>query len=143
MQGRPNLVLAVVAGLVIALAVVAGVLAVTREPPDLDPTTPDGTVQLFLVAFIEEDEEEARKYLDPSLDCDTEDFGLEGPATASLTVVSSRVDGDRAEVEMDITEPRSGPYEPWTRRESYELRRDGDLWLLVDDRTPWPLYFCN
>ena len=57
----PNAVLGVVAALVVVLAVVTALLTTQRERPELDPGTPEGTVQIFILAFVEGDDDQAQQ----------------------------------------------------------------------------------
>ncbi len=142
MKERPNLVLAVVAGIVVLLAVVAGFLAVNRRAPDLDPSTPDGTVQLFVLAMLEGDDEEAVRFLDPSLGCEAPLPDVYRPEGATMTLVDTEVRGDTAEVTVDITEQTGvGMFGSWTHRETLRVRADGDRWLI--QRDSWPIYSCK
>lgn len=141
MNTRPNLVLAVVAGLVVLLAVVAGVMAGTREPPNLDPSTPDGTAQLLALAVIEGDDEEAVTYLDPALGCTTPLPEVYRPTRMSLAVVDTTIKGDRATVVLNVTESSGGLLSSYDHREVIELKADGDRWLATGH--PWPIYSCK
>lgn len=140
MNARPNAVLAVVAGTVVALAVLAGILTMTRSAPDIDPTTPDGVVQLYTLAIVDGDDTEAVSYLDPSLGCsDPLPFDL-GPMRTSLVIVDTSIDGDRAKVVADFTE-YSGMLDSWDHREDFELRQVDGAWLITGQ--PWPVYGCK
>ena len=141
MNTRPNLVLAVVAGLVVLLAVVAGVMAGTREPPNLDPSTPDGTAQLLALAVIEGDDEEAVTYLDPALGCTTPLPEVYRPSRVSLAVVDTTITGARATVVLTVTESSGGLLSSYDHREVIELKADGDRWLATGH--PWPIYSCK
>lgn len=132
-SNRTGLVLAsVVAGLVL-VALVAVVLA--RDPVQLDLATPEGTVQAWLQSVVDGDPR--TDLLDPTVDC-------EAPAARGdedrvrAVVLDSTTDGDTATVELSITETYgSGPLdEGWTHEDSYELRRDGDSWLIT--AYDWP-----
>lgn len=140
MSARPNTVLAVVAGLVVTLAVVAAVVSGARERPELDPTTPEGTVQLFLTAIFDGDQDAAADHLDPGLGCEPP-FEAYLPPGARIDVVSTSTEGDEARVVVDVVE-RTGGLVPdeWTHRQAYDLTADGDGWLLTGD--PWPV-FCE
>lgn len=142
MKERPNLVLAIVAAVVVLLAAVAALLAVNRQPPDLDPSTPEGTVQLFVRAVLEGDDEEAVGYLDPSLGCKAPLPDLYRPQGATLTLVDSVTRGDTAEVTIDITEQAGvGLFGSWSHRETLQVRAEGDGWLI--QRDSWPIYSCR
>ena len=92
MSARPNAVLAAITGLVVVLAVVAGVLTTRREPPTLDASTPEGTVQLFVLAFIEGEDEAAVAFLDPDLGC-TAPCAMSTVRPVSLALVSTKTSG--------------------------------------------------
>lgn len=141
MAARPNVVLAVVAGLVVALAIVAALVSGAREPADLDPATPEGTVQLFVTAVFDGDEDAAAAYLSPDLRCEPPFPDLYLPQGARLEVIRTERDGASAAVVVDVIE-RSGGLVPqeWTHRERYELIADGESWLVTGD--PWPVYSC-
>lgn len=142
MNSRPNLVLAVVAAVVVVLAVVAAVVTSTRRPPDLDASTPAGTVQLFVLAVIDGDDEEAVALLDPALGCRAPLSKVDRPVRVSLAVAGARTDGDRATVVLDITEHGSGGMlDSWSHREAYELRQRGPGWMITSQ--PWPVYGCE
>lgn len=141
MNTRPNVVLAVVIGAVALLAILAGVFTATRDQPDLDPSKPDGVVQLYALALIRGDDDGAVSYLDPSLGCSAPLPGVQRPLRAGLTVADTRIDGDKAIVVADITESQGGMLETWEHREEFELRmRDGE-WMLTGH--PWPVYGCK
>lgn len=140
MRARPNVVLAVVAAVVVVLAVIAGVLSSTRPRPTFDPTTPEGTVQQFVLAVLDADDEQAVALLDPELGCTAPLEHISRPDRVSLSVVSSRPTGDTAAVVLEVSE-RSGMFETWTHRETYQLKaRDGG-WMISG--TPWPVYGCK
>ena len=143
MRVRPNLVLAVVVGAVAILVVVAAVVAASRTPPRADPATPQGTVQLFVTAVLDGDDEEAVALLDPALGCRVPlpQRGWSG-TRATFAVVGSRDFGDRASVEIDVTEYRSGGlFDAYSHRESYQLVAEGGGWLITGE--PWPVYVCE
>ncbi|MHA6513240.1 hypothetical protein [Tessaracoccus sp. G1721] len=141
MNTRPNVVLAVVAGLVVLLAIVAGVMATNREPPEMDPGTPDGTAQLLALAVIDGDDEEAVSYLDPALGCTVPLPEVYRPTRMSMSVVDTKVDGDRATVVLNVTESSGGLFSSYDHREVIELKADGDGWMATGH--PWPIYSCK
>lgn len=141
MRSRPNLVLAIVAGLVVVLAVVAWAVASRREPPKLDPTTPEGIVQTYILALVDGDDEAAVARLDPSLGCSSPLPGTYLTRPVSLTLVSSRTTGQDAVVVFDITEHGDSPFDSWSHRETFQLSRSGSAWLIVGN--PWPVYGCK
>lgn len=143
MRARPNLVLGVVVGVVAILVVVAAVVASTRTSLPADPTTPAGTVQLFVTAVLDGDDEAAVALLDPALGCRAPlpQRGLQD-ARVSFAVAGTRLFGDRAGVEVDVTQYGSGgPFDAYSHRETYELVAHGDGWLITGE--PWPVYICE
>lgn len=141
MTARPNVVLATVTGLVIVLAVLAAVLTLRRQPPEFDPATPEGTVQLFVVALIDGDDEAAVRYLHPDLECRAPLRNSYRPSAIQLSVVSSQTTGDDATVVVEVTEQQDGPFNSWSHREVFDLVRDGSGWLITGN--PWPIYSCK
>lgn len=141
MRTRPSVVLAVVAGLLAVLTIFAWVLAATRQPPTPDPTTPEGTVQLYLLAVADDDDEAVIRLLDPSLECSAPlpDFYQTPPA--SLAVVKALTAGNEATVVMDITEGGGGPFDLYEHEETFELIRNGSGWLITGE--PWPVFACK
>ena len=140
MNPRPNVVLAVVIAIVALLAVLAGVFTVVRQQPELDPSTPDGVVQLYALALIRGDDDEAVRYLDPALGCSAP-LPVARPLRASLTVADTTVTGRRATVLADITESQGGMLNTWENREEFQLRQTDGEWLLTGH--PWPVYGCK
>ena len=141
MRNRPNLVLAVVAGLVVALAVVAWFVAGRREPPRLDPTTPEGVVQTYVLSLVDGDEEAAVAHLDPKLGCKTPLPGTYLMRPVSLTLVSSKTTGEDAVVVFDVTEYGDSLFDSWSHRETFNLTRSESTWLIGGN--PWPIYGCK
>lgn len=141
MRSRQNIVLLVVAALVVVLAVVAA-LAGGRRTPAPDPSTPAGVVQLYVGAVVEADQDAMAALLDPALGCEPPFFHGSAQPSASLAIVSTRIDGDRATVVVEITEGQSGPLpgSRYSHRETFELVRTGDSWLVTGN--PWPVYEC-
>lgn len=141
MRNRPNLVLAVVAGLVVALAVVAWLVAGRREPPRLDPTTPEGVVQTYILALVDGDDAAAVASLDPKLGCRAPLPVTYLMRPVSLTLVSSRATGQDAVVVFDVTEYGDSLFDSWSHRETFNLSRSDSAWLISG--TPWPIYGCK
>lgn len=142
---RPNRVLAIVVGCIALVAMVAAVLAVTRPEPEFDPTTPEGTVQGYLRAVFDQDEDLALGYLEGNTECDRNDFGgVVTSDSARVVLRGTQVDGDEATVEVEIAYTGGqGPFDTyeWSEDQTFELEREGGRWVLVGE--PWPLYFCR
>ena len=126
---------------VIALVVVA----LVREPVQLDPSEPEGAVQGYLQALSNGDNEAAFEYLDPEsfAGCEPEasDFRFESPRDfeASLGNVTLRGE-DRAEVKVTIREGGGGLMGGvWTHQEFFTLRFFDRNWYITGQA--WPYYF--
>jgi|FLYL01.1.fsa_nt_gi hypothetical protein len=124
------------------LVVVSGVVVATRrQPVDLDPGSPEGTVQEFVEAVLEGDVDRAEELATQPL-CD---FGFDPFVREDfqISLIDSEIRGDRAEVRVLIT--TFGGESPFERYESsYEdrfllVRVDGD-WKV--DSSPWPFGLC-
>jgi len=137
----PNAVLGVVAALVVVLAVVTALLTTQRERPELDPGTPEGTVQIFILAFVEGDDDQAVALLDPALGCSAPLRDVYRPSRVSLSVVSSKITGEEGVVVLDVTEYSGGLFDSWSHREDFYLIRADGSWLITGN--PWPVYSCK
>ncbi len=133
----------VVGAVLIALTVVA----LTRQPVELDPSTPEGTVQTFLQAVASQEWENAVALIseDAPESCTATDLARATDRQAfSASLRDANVFGDSAVVEVTISfaadpEPLgAGAYET---RTSYSLQRENDHWLLTG--VGWPyLWAC-
>lgn len=117
-------------------------LVLALRSSDLDPSTPEGHVQQYARAVVAEDYETALSYLDPGLGCTVQDLRWAWvPSSLSVTHEATRVTGDRAHVDLRVTE-QAGPLSSgWQRRETIVLDRTADGWVI--SRVPWPLYHCE
>ncbi|MEO7147415.1 MAG: hypothetical protein ABIW81_02635 [Terrimesophilobacter sp.] len=126
------------AAVVIAIAVVF----LRGAPETLDPTTPEGVVQAYSVAVLDQDRPSALSHLVPELakDCVHTDAGLDG---LTMTLVSSTVRATSATVRVTLTTNSSkGPLgsSEYSNAESFTLQKVGNVWLI--DTTPWRLTIC-
>ncbi len=133
---------------VIGAAVTALVaIALLREPVQLDPTTPEGTVQQYLQAISDRDYVAAFELLDPESfeDCDPADIGqsrFDESFTASLPQAQDPPAAGRAFVEVTMRFGDGGPFGgTWESRELFVLISDDDFWWITDD--PWPYFKWN
>ncbi len=126
------------AGLV-ALVVVAAVLA-GRPPRTYDLSAPEGTVQAFLQAILDDDTAAARRLLAPDVDERCVD-GAPGDESVRITLVSVTATDDTATVEVRVVrsggEPPFGAYE-YTQDATYRLERTDDGWLITSADWPFP-----
>ncbi len=140
MRARPTTVLAIVAALVVALALIAAIVSNGRERPQLDASTPEGVVQLYISALFDDDIAAAVKYLDPANGCTDSVPEAYLPDTVRIAVVTSETTNQSARVEVEIDEG-SGFDGSWSHQESFTLRSESGTWLITGE--PWPLYECK
>ncbi|MGV8846189.1 hypothetical protein [Tessaracoccus sp.] len=140
MRARPTTVLAIVAALVVALALVAAIVSNGRERPQLDASTPEGVVQLYVSTLFHGDVAGAVKYLDSELGCADPVPEAYLSDLSWVSAMKSTMKDDTAEVELRVEEG-SGLDGTWSHIEVFTLRRDSDTWLITGE--PWPLYSCK
>ena len=127
-----------VLGVVIVIALVA--FGLNREPVELDPDTPAGTVQAYIAALVDGDFETAASFWaeDGCLPESTEPSLGSPDVSASLDRVEV-VNEDEATVVIAITEnsadPVGGLYE---HEEWFYLVRQGGNWRIT--QPSWPYY---
>ncbi|MGH8874772.1 MAG: hypothetical protein ACRDVM_05915 [Acidimicrobiia bacterium] len=138
----------VVAGLMVALAVgVALVMGLTRRPAQLDPSTPEGTVQQYLQAILDEDWEAAHGFLSADLRdrCPATRLAeARPPESAQITLVESRSVGEVMLVEVRVSHVEAPtPFDAYEydHTETFSLEREGARWVLTE--VPWPIYSCR
>lgn len=145
MNSRAGKVLAVVVGVLVLLAVVAGVVSATRDRADLPPGSPEAVVQDYVAAVYDGDVDAAAAHLAADSGCTVEDLGQAFAEPATRVVLrDSRIDGDRATVRLDFVRGGDGPFQgEWTQEEAFRLARsDGSAdWAITG--APWPMYGCG
>lgn len=144
MTSHPNRVLAIVVGVVVVVAVVAGVLSATRTAPDYDRGTPAGVVQAYLSAVIDGDNHAASRFLAAESPCEITDLDRAYvPDDVRIVLRDTRVDGATAQVAVDVV-MSSGDLlgEPeHSEKHTFRLSKAGGGWLVTG--VPWPMYDCS
>ena len=143
MNRKPAWMLTAAVAVIVLVAVIAGLVRATQSSPDLDLSTPEGTVQAFLKATFARDFDEAAGFLDPDGRCTVEDLelGYYDPAGTVALIDTTMTDtGARVEVEITYSD---GPFGVggWTEPQSYRLAEDTDGWVILG--VPWPLFDCG
>ena len=120
------------------LAVVALVAAgLLRETPELDPTTPEGTVQAYLEAVFAGDEEAASQYTEG--ECDP-NLGPGSPTQGvSASLVSVEGDDQQTTVIVQLSQTSNDPFiglSEW--QEWFNLVNREGVWLIQEP--VWPYY---
>ena len=123
-------------------------IALVREPAELDPNTPEGTVQVYLQAISDSDYESAFAVLDPEFyeGCDAgslathrqEDF------TARIEGGGKPDDGETAFVRVSMTFGDGGPFgSQWTNNQAFTVvNHDGSWWITGQDVWPYFAWDC-
>lgn len=145
MAAAPNRVLAVLVGVVVLLAVVAGVVASQRQAPVLDRDSPEGVTQAYVQAVIDGDHLAAADLLSPSSGCDLADVSQAYlPEAVRVVLESAEVEGDQAVVVLRVTDRYSdGPFgsSEYSHTERVTLAREGGTWLVTG--SSWLLPTCG
>jgi hypothetical protein len=130
---------------VIALLVIAIVLAV-QPTPQLDPASPEGTVQRYFQAVLDGDDELASSYLTSDLGdrCGASEFRHRSDEDLGVVIVDTEARGDQVRVDVEITETYgSDPFgdSSYTFQETFILKEEAGRWLIAE--RPWPDPYCQ
>ncbi|MCH8982469.1 MAG: hypothetical protein IH943_00030 [Acidobacteria bacterium] len=133
-----------IAGSAAAVVLVLVAVALNRDPVQLDPSSPEGTVQLYLQAISDGDYKEAFSLLHPddSEGCDAADLAVAAqtdPFTATLG--AAEIVDDIAFVDVSINEGSSpGPFDAGGGgySELFVLEEVEGQWLITGE--PWPYF---
>lgn len=152
-RSLPGWVLPAGIGVVVVVLVA---IALSRGPMSLDPDTPEGTVQEYLVAISEERWDDAIEIVheDTRGDCEgsdlaavaREDFTAElgGEATSADSGVREPVDvsGETTRVDVVIRRNETGALGTgWSENVAFQLVEDEEFWWLTGE--PWPYFTWN
>lgn len=124
------------------LIVVLVIVALVRDPVQLDPTTPEGTVQEYLQAISEDDYQRAFDVLHPEefegcVSSDISRYAPEQPFTANLESDAPQTDEGVAVVTVTLRFGTDGMFDSgWETSESFELVQEDDVWWITGE--PWP-----
>ncbi|MDA8439549.1 MAG: hypothetical protein M0Z51_11945 [Propionibacterium sp.] len=144
MARRPHLVVAAAVGLVAVLVVVAVILSATRRAPTYQPGTPVAVVQTYLAAVIDGDHGTAVAQLSSDSPCTVDDFDRSYlPQGVRVVLRDSRIDGDTAQVRVDVITSTGGPFDTseYSEKVTLRLTRASGAWLITG--SPWPMYQCG
>ena len=136
---------------VFALGVlVLAVIALNREPVELDPDTPEGAVQAYLQAISDSDFEAAFELLDPEIydGCTPADLATSvdrgEPFTAVLDTENIADFDDIVSVPARMQFGSSGPFgNGWTTWETFNVTDTSGEWLIADEAWPYISWACR
>ncbi len=134
-----------------AFALIVGLVAVAliRKPVELDPTTPEGTVQAYLQAVADKDFSTAISMIDAEShpDCKPADLAyVSRDQHFTATVGETTISGGIAYVPVTITMGASpGPFDPGRSGydQQFTLRKTDGGWLITGDAWPYFSWRCD
>jgi hypothetical protein len=136
-----------------AVAVAVGVLliiALNREPVELDPNTPEGTVQNYLQAVSDGDYKGAFNLIDPSSTegCSPADLAAGAPSEPFAATLGDVTTEDnwasvRVSIREGVREP--GPFGPGVGgyTEFFELGNETGQWMITGHAWPYFEFRCD
>lgn len=142
MDIRPNIVLAVVTAAIVALALTAAILSLRQPASAGDPSTPQGVVQSYAKAVVEQNYATAVALLDPSLQCTRGHFLTSYvPGNTALMLLETTDTTDPASVTVEISSYGDALAGSTSHQEVFELRPFEETWRITG--APWPVYDCG
>jgi hypothetical protein len=139
---RANRVLGFIVAAISIVALIT-VLAVNEDTPQLDATTPEGTVQQYLQSVTARDFDTAITYLSEDTKCKITDFDqayIQDSIRISLSDAS--VTGDSASVKVNIEDSSGDPFGgSYTESQAFRLIKSDSGWKIAG--IPWPTYQCG
>jgi hypothetical protein len=139
---RANRVLGLIVAAISIVALIT-VLAVNEDTPQLDATTPEGTVQQYLQSVTARDFDTAITYLSEDTKCKITDFDqayIQDSIRISLSDAS--VTGDSASVKVNIENSSGDPFGgSYTESQAFRLVKSDSGWKIAG--IPWPTYQCG
>lgn len=123
------------AGVLVVVALVAAGLL--QESPNLDPSTPEGTVQAYLEAVFAGDQEAAAEYTEG--DCDPNLSPGAPTEGVSASLVSVEGDDSHTTVIVRLSQPSEDPFVGLSEWDEWFnlVNRDG-TWVI--SQPVWPYY---
>ena len=133
-----NLILGLIVVLIAALVFIASRGGSSR----FDAGSPEATVQSYLQAKVDRDNDRALSYFEPETKCDSSDLDrqyLSPDLTADL--LDSSITADRAQVKIRIRYADNDLFGGWSEDHSIGLTRISGMWKITG--VPWPLFECD
>jgi hypothetical protein len=140
---RLNRILAILVLGVAAVSIGAAVLTATHDVPTYDRGTPEGVVQAYLTAVIDGNHDAAVAYLAQDSQCTVDDLDRAFvPDGVRIVLRDTSVDGDTAQVGVNMTVSSGGPLDSseYTEQHTFRLRHADGNWRITG--RPWPMYDC-
>lgn len=137
--------LALIVAVILIVAVVGAAIVNSLRPlQPLDPDSPEGVVQAFLVAIDEERFESAYQLLSAGAqaDCTAADLAIEQSDMGRVVVDDVTEFGDETLVVLDATVMEVDPIDPYTYETTLEFTLIDEGSAMKIDRLPYP-FFCG
>jgi hypothetical protein len=141
---RPDRILLIVLAALAVVAAVAGVLAAIRPVPEYDRATPEGVVQAYVTAVIDDDHDEAARFLADTSPCSVADLDRAFlPDGVRVVLREARVTGDTARVVVGVATSSGELFDGSenTETHTFRLTSSGGTWLVTGQ--PWPMFDCD
>lgn len=124
--------------LIAALLVVAS----SSDRAEFEIGSPEATVQSYLLAMVDRDNDRALSYFEANTKCDSSDIDRQY-FSPDLTVdlIESSINGDRSQVKIRIRYSNDDLFGGWSEDHTIGLIKSGSDWKITG--TPWPLYECD
>ena len=110
------------------------------EPVVYDIATPEGVVQSYLQAILDDDEFVSRSYMVEELADRCTDAGFARTDGVRVFLDDVTLDGDVARVSLDIRHS-SGGVDEYTESETLVLMNKPEGWRISE--APWPYWNCE
>lgn len=141
MKQAPNVVLAIITGLIVIVAIVAAIFANRDETTRWPPDSPEATVQSYVQAVVDQNYPAAIRHLDPALACNVSHFEQSFyPQDTAISLFQANVSEDTATVTVEIGSYGEPFFDTFVHQEQFELMRTDNGWIITG--SPWPVYIC-
>lgn len=140
-----NLPLLIVLAVIAFIVIVSVVVVATRSGSvAVDPNSPEGVVQRYTEAILDDDRDAARTLLAPRIaeDCTTTEPYVD--AGTRVVLLNTRTDADRRIVNVEVSTPGGGGIfgpSDYVSRESFTLEPTDDGWGVAS--APWRFTICE
>lgn len=142
MKQVPNIVLAVITGLIVIVAVIAAIYASRDEVTQWPPDSPEATVQNYVQAVVDQNYPAALRHLDPALACNVSHFEQSYyPQDTAISLFQAHITEDRATVDVEIGSYGEPFFDTFVHQEQFELMQTETGWVITG--SPWPVYICS
>jgi hypothetical protein len=147
-RGAASNLILITIGVFVTLLVAGSVFLALQPPTEFDPNTPQGTAQGYFQAVDDGDDDRAESFMTDDLRraCDGRWWYEDMESANRVVVTDTRIDGDTASVDVDITisygeEPFGGG--TYDHDEAITMERFGDVWLISKPIWPMDRYACG